>query len=345
VEKYCGSARQKRFAWSLQTSAFAKKASIRLGDPRGGACFAFLKAQANTARGCDGLERECANLALVRSKLEAMAVRSVDIPRPLGSLRIGSLRYCLESASRGLPFSCAVFRPGYFRDKRAAEADFTCVTERVIDLTEMLGGIQRVGAIPSQWRDIPAELRNCPALHGPIEAWRHHSGLSANSHGGWIQHGDLSVENVFFDSRTGCLEVIDWADLSAGFPALYDLFCLFYSTGYLPAGMDTVRFQNEEDRWMASFHAIFVSERGFGRCVRQLVLRACERLDIASERVADLVVEFLLVRTHYYRNLSPVQCCVHLRLLKSCFEDKPPLLGYRPLGLSHLEALSQAASP
>jgi ubiquinone/menaquinone biosynthesis C-methylase UbiE len=332
TEKAGGGADQPRLAWSVRTHAFAGKSILRLGDPNSGAEIAYLKAQVGAVDGSDCMGREQANLSMVRNRLQDAAARAIDVPRALGTLHIGHTWYCLESASNGVPLSRTVFGPDYFRDERRVERDFVRITERVIDLTAVLSGISRVNAIPPGWREIPAELESCPELQVGIESWRQQRRPSDHFSGGWIQHGDLSVENVFLDSSTGRLGVIDWGDMAARFPELYDLFSLLFSTGYLLPAAEAMRFPNEEERWIASFHALFLSETGFGRLVWKLVFRACERLNVAPERVPALLVEFLLVRTHYYRALSPVQHRVHQRLLRSCFERERPLLELVPTG-------------
>jgi SAM-dependent methyltransferase len=332
MERSGGAAEQPPVTWSIQTHAFARKSILRLGDSSGSADLAYLKTQVGAAAGSESIELEQANLSMVRNRLQESGASVIAVPRVLGTLRIGHTRYCLESASCGVPLSRMVFGPDYFRDEQRVEADFAQVTERVIDLTEVLSGVSGVNAIPPEWRELPAELENSPELQVGIELWHQERRPSDYSCGGRIQHGDLSVENVFLNSRTGRLEVIDWGDLAAGFPGLYDLFSLFFSTGFLPPAVDTVRFRNEEERWIASFHALFLSEASFGRLVWKLVFRACERLNVAPERVPALLVEFLLVRTHYYQALSPVQHRVHLRLLRCCFEQERPLLELIPKG-------------
>ena len=327
-----GGADQPPLAWSVRTHAFSRKSILRLGVPHSGGDLAYLKTQVGLAGGGDSIEQEQVNLAMVRTRLQEADARTIDVPRALGTLRIGHTRYCLESASRGIPFSRIVFGPAYFRDEKRVEDDFSRITERAIDLTEVLSGVSGVRVIPPGWRQIPAGLENCPELRAGIESWQQQGRASDHFFGGWIQHGDLSVENVFLDSSTGRLDVIDWGDLAAGFPELYDLFSLLFSTGFLPPAADTVRFRNEEERWIASFHALFLSDTGFGRLVWKLVCRACERLNVAPERVPALLVAFLIVRTHYYRALSPVQHRVHLRLLRSCFEQERPLLELIPKG-------------
>jgi len=155
----------------------------------------------------------------------------------------------------------------------------------------------------------------------------------------WIQHGDLSVENVFLDSQTSSIEVIDWADLAAGFPPLYDLFTLFFSAGYLSPAQESVTFPNEEERWIASFDSIFLSDVGFARTAQKLILHACEQLEVPPEQIPLLLVEFLLIRSHYYKRKSPVLYRVFQRLLQLCFEQSRSVFGRFPIMPSRISHL------
>ena len=57
--------------------------------------------------------------------------------------------------------------------------------------------------------------------------------------------------------------MFDWGDLAAGLPPLYDFFQFFYSTGYLAPSEETVSFPSEEDRWIATFKAVFLLDSAF----------------------------------------------------------------------------------
>jgi len=186
----------------------------------------------------------------------------------------------------------------------------------IVDLMEALQTVSGADAIDPGWVELPEELRSLPQRLAGIEETRDFRRSSTGSRAGWIQHGDLSVENIFLDRQTGRIEVVDWADLAAGFPPLYDLFGLFSSTGYLPSTVETVRFPTEEDRWIASFEAIFFNDTDFARIAGKLMLHACERIDIPPAMIPALLVDFLVFRSHYYSARSAVQRRVHLRLLQ-----------------------------
>ena len=78
-----------------------------------------------------------------------------------------------------------------------------------------------------------------------------------------------------------------------------------------------MRFASEEDRWIATFKAVFLSDSMFGRVTRRLIGRAGERLNVSPEQVPSLLLEFLIIRSNYYPPKS-VQRRIHLRLLELC---------------------------
>jgi hypothetical protein len=226
-----------------------------------------------------------------------------------------------------------VRRPNYFVDARRVENEFARIVGAIIELTEVLNNVSGVRMIDSSWLKIPEELKNSPEMRAAIEERRYWGGSSPGPRATWIQHGDLSVENISLDMQTGRIEVVDWADLAGGFPPLYDLFSLFYSTGYLVPADEAVRFCSEEARWIASFDAVFFSDTGFAQIARELMLHACQRMKVQPELIPALLVEFLLVRLHYYRTRSLVEHRIHLRLLQQfCLEQNRSVFGWFPAG-------------
>ena len=82
-----------------------------------------------------------------------------------------------------------------------------------------------------------------------------------------------------------------------------------------------MRFASEEDRWVATFKAIFLSDSLFGRVTRRFMLNACERLNVSPQLVPSLLLEFLIIRSNYYRPRSEVQRRLQVRLLELCVTE------------------------
>jgi ubiquinone/menaquinone biosynthesis C-methylase UbiE len=318
--------------WALYTHPFAQKSVVRLGDPKSGRESAFVKVEVGDRNGVVKLEAELANSAKIRDILRSGGSLSVGVPLELGKLRVGNVLYSLESTAQGTKLSRLVHLPGYYRNSGQVEKDFARVVHGVIELTKALWNVSGLRNIHSGWREIPEELNSSPEMRVRIEEVRYPRNSSVGSHATWIQHGDLSVENVFFDPETGRIEVLDWADLAGGFPPLYDLFSLLHSTGYLSPRDEAPIFASEEDRWVASFKAIFFDDSRFAQNVKKLILHACERLEVRTELIPALLAEFLIVRSHYYLRRSLVQHRAHVRMLQLYAEQNGSVFGRFQMG-------------
>jgi len=314
-------------AWALRTSTFSPKSVVRLGDPGSGRDLAYIKVNGGDPNSADNLQAELGNRAKIREHLEAAGSRTLRVPRAYGTLCVGNTSYQMESPAQGTLLSRIVRKLGYFADVERVENDFARFFSGVIELTEVLQNVRGARAMPSSWREIPKDLDNQPRIRAAVEDARYFAGSSANSCATWIQHGDLSVDNIVFDPETGRIEVVDWDDLTGGGPPLYDIFHFFYSTGYLVPSDETLKFSSAEERWIASFNATFFGKTGFARTVRELILQACERLKVPPGLIPSLLVEFLLIRSHYYRPRSVLHRRVNLRLLQLCVEQNRPVLG------------------
>ena len=307
--------------WALHTAAFKDKSIVRLGDARTGSDVAYLKIFTGNRERRAYYEMESTNRTRVQESLSSSGTELVRVPQTYGTLQIGITGYHLEAASRGSQISAMVRKLGYFDNARRVERDFSQICDRIIELTSALQNVSGAQTIEPTYREIPETLRRRPDLAAGITDRRYFQKASPEFSATWIQHGDLSVENTHLDWETGLFEVFDWCDLAGGLPPLYDFFQFFYSTGYLSPQQETVRFASEEDRWIATFKAVFLSDSSFGRLTRRLIRHACERLNVPARRVPSLLLEFLIIRSNYYLPRSEVQHRVQLRSLELCVVD------------------------
>ena len=254
-------------------------------------------------------------------KPNASSVALLRVPRFCGTLRIGPASYYMEEASRGRRVSSMVRKLGYFDNPKKVDRDFSQISRRILELTLALQKIPDVQTIPSAWLEIPEISKDHPELASTIAERRYFRQGARESSAVWIQHGDLSVENAHVDPKTGHFEVFDWCDLAGGLPPLYDFFQFFLSTGYLPRAAESVRFASEEERWIETFKALFLSETAIGRLTRRLVLQAGERLNVSPDQVPSLLLEFLIIRFHYYQMRSPLQRQIQIGSLEICIEN------------------------
>ncbi len=313
--------------WALRTRAFDEKSIVRLGDEKTGSDLAYLKIFTGDEESRAFYEAEIANRTKVQESLKISGSSLVRVPASYGTRQIGIATYHLEAASRGTQLGAIVRKLGYFEDAEQVERDFSQICDRIIELTSALQKVSGVRTIPTAWREIPETLRGRPDLTRAIAERRYFQKEFQGSLSTWIQHGDLSVENAHFNRETGAVEVFDWCDLAGGLPPLYDFFQFFNSTGYLTRADETVRFASEEDRWIATFQAVFLSDSEFGRVTQRFLLRACERLNVSPQEVPALLLESLIIRSNYYRPRSRVQHRLHARLLELCVTEFERLQG------------------
>jgi SAM-dependent methyltransferase len=305
-------------SWDLRARPFAEKAVVRFSDVNTGRHLAFVKVLSELKSG-SATTLELVNRGKIQTALEFCDARLIGVPQPCGALNIGNTVYLMESAMQGeqLP---RIIRRLFQSAAGSIEGELGLLFDRLIDLTRVLQNVFDAPAINSDWRDIPEKTDKQPDLRAAVEAQRYFKD-SHNSYLTWIQHGDLSIENVFFDVKTGRVDVIDWGDLESGFPPLYDFFTFFLSTGYLPPSARNVAFPCEEDRWIASFDAIFFGDTKFAHTVRALLLHACMQLKVDPDLIPSFLVEYLIIRTHYYKKRGSIeQRRVHLCELHFCLE-------------------------
>jgi SAM-dependent methyltransferase len=307
-----GSSDSTEIGWALHTREAKPSAKVRLGNLRTGREHAYINVVTASRDNFSGT-LELANQEIMSTALKLFPAANVAIPDVCGELQSGCVRYAMQAPARGTQLSRRVRQPGYFRDRHRVEADFDNIFAGMVTLTESLQNVPAVRAAPDGWRSIPAEIDD-PAIRTAITRARH-SEDSARSVT-WVQHGDLSVEHVFFDEKTGRIEVLDWADLAGGLPPLYDFFQLLLSAGYLCPADERAAFRDEEELWAASFAKTFLEKKGFAVTAQNMLVRACERFNLPREQLRWLMLEFLVVRAHYYRVKSPVQQRIHLRLLR-----------------------------
>jgi SAM-dependent methyltransferase len=317
--------------WALYTHPFARRSVVRLRDRETARELGFAKIETGDSDENSRLEKEF-DLSKKLAALLPGKARSASVPDPLGSMRLGSTVYVLESAAHGEKFSQIVRRPDYFEDEQRVRKDFGLALRGLVELSQTLQVLRDAQPADPRWYRIPKELEDSPEMIERLKARRYFSPGNPELQAAWVQHGDLSVENVFLDRRSERIEVIDWTDLAGGLPPLYDLFTLLYSGAYVPPEAGTRGYGSEEERWIASFNATFFEASAFGRIARDLTIEACRRLEVPAELIGNLLVEYVLIRAQYYlARGSSAQGRIHLEVLRRCLEpDVKPVFGDCP---------------
>jgi SAM-dependent methyltransferase len=319
--------------WDLHTGPFKNSSIVRIGHARTGSGLAYLKIFTETEEDENPFETEAENREKVQASLRNRSAPLLRVPRFCGKLRIGETSYYMEEAARGRQISGMVREFGYFDNASKVERDFSQICDRMLELELALQNVSDAETIPSAWREVP-ELSTCPPeLTRVISERRYFGTNSPEPSATWVQHGDFSVENAHLDPVTGEFEVFDWCDLAGGLPPLYDFFQFFLSTGYLPRAAESVRFASDQERWVATFTALFLADTPFGRLTTRLLRHACERLNISPNLMPSLLLEFLIIRSNYYQSRSKAQSRLQVRLLELCIADfeRLQLVWNRPL--------------
>jgi hypothetical protein len=333
----------KSLAWALHTRPFKDASVVRIGNSETGSDLAYLKVFTGAQNNSSHYQTEVANRAKVQESLNAFGTTLLRIPHSYGTLQIDHTTYYLEAAARGVQISGVVRKLGYFDDARRIERDFSQISHRIIELTSVLQNVSGAPVINPAWRDVPDELRSRrPDLAGKLAERRYFQEALPEAVSTWIQHGDLTVENSHLDRTTGAFEVFDWNDLAGGFPPLYDLFHFLFSTGYLAPAEEAVRFASEEDRWIATFKGVFLSDVAFAKLARRFILRACERLNVSPQQVPTLLLEFLIIQSHDLPRRSAVQRRIHLHALELCIAEFERLQIYWPQSQSVSQSVNRA---
>jgi SAM-dependent methyltransferase len=215
-----------------------------------------------------------------------------SIPSPMGVARVGSLLATMESCARGSRLVDLVLDRRYFDRRDRVRHHLELITSWLIASKPALDASRSDGfidAIPSEWLVAPDRATGA----GPESAPERFSE---------VQHGDFYPENIFISEDSQQLCVIDWDSCAAGYPPLFDWFCLvtglYYSherVGGLSKG-HTIEF--------TSFRQTYFEASWFSEAVLLLSHRLCDRLGLDSARLLDYFRLYIVVRYRQFISLS-----------------------------------------
>ncbi len=318
--------------FDLQTRPFASNQVLRLWKPAQSCEIAFAKVDVRVDEPTNYSSSEYSNLDTINKMLSAAPERSVCVPKLIGSLTQGNTYYFLETAARGVQFSRRIRRPRYFSNFRRVKKDFARVIRASVDLSQRLAALSNVRKVDSTWYKIPREPEWPQGLATDIARMRY---FTSGDKGGWVQHGDFTVENIILDPAGDRIEVIDWGDMAGGFPPLYDVFSLILSSGYVRRSRNRYDLSNNYEYRKASFSDLFFSGEGLGPIMAELVTDACGALNVPAQLIPALLLEFLIIRINYYRTRGGSGSGFeqdHPTLLKVFAEESHrPIFGLYPL--------------
>jgi hypothetical protein len=118
-------------------------------------------------------------------------------------------------------------------------------------------------------------------------------------HLGYRAHGDFTIENVFWESFTKTVSIIDWELPLQGLPPLYDTLTFLLSS--VPAlALQPFADGSTDSRYEQQFLAAFFGSSRWAEMTRKLLLDARARVPVSD---VDIWKEFLLtlvVRANYF---------------------------------------------
>jgi SAM-dependent methyltransferase len=247
---------------------------------------------------------ELRNLQLVSNCLTSYTKPKFCVPKSIGFGRVGMCGYVVEGAAAGEQFSRLLFLTPERQRFRRLLKDLPVCIEAALQIAELLHGNLQVDEMDPTWRQNPDRK-------GSPNNWD----VGRTCQYEWVQHGDLTIENIFLEPTTQKLTVIDWDDLRRGLPPLYDVFSLLVSA--LPA-VETEKNGLDESPsgWETHFLTAFFGNGSAAKFFRELLVMACSRLQIPATEPLVMFLQFLELRTHYYASRKSDNRGLHLKFLE-----------------------------
>jgi hypothetical protein len=235
--------------------------------------------------GAELVQQSYQKLQRLHSSFQATDPRLTDtIPSPMAVVRVGSLVATMETAARGSRLIDLVLERRYFDRRERVRRHLELITSWLVASKPALAALGSDGLldpIPAEW--LVAPNRDTEARLG-----------SALRCFGVAQHGDFYPENVFLAEESEHITVIDWDTCAAGYPPLFDWFCLvtgLYYTHQAVRGLP--RGQTVEP---ISFRQTYFEVSWFSELIVSLSHRLCDRLGLDRAGLLDYFRLFIVVR-------------------------------------------------
>ena len=300
---------------SLYTGPFYHKSLIWIFDRGAKVPRLIAKISDGSPAGAMAIATEFSNLSLVAAKLakEADAAFAVPVPGRCGELE--KWVFATESVAKGQTLAASF--AGYpYRALSRLELKLARCVDIAAQLAKLLRGQTAIRPLDEDdWR-IPAGLDEDVALSSLLAAARSRRSQDPS----WAQHGDYTIENIFLDSSTQKLTVVDWEDATRGVTPLYDVFSLLLSTLFLAARWES--HNGELVSTQRCFRDAFFGAGPWARMFRSLLLSAAKQLAIPQEEVWADLLEFLVLRTNLYTRKSSEMEKEHREFLVTAIQHR-----------------------
>lgn len=311
----------RRTVWTLSTAPFGEKTVLFGADERSGKVRTIAKISTLAPGSADKLREEYQNLSLVSDALKNHASPAFLVAEPQGCTEKGIFTVTLESSVAGTQFSkLALSLPTSKRIGFIARLLSPCLAA-MKQLAEMLDKTSSVKvADEAPWQ---AQTHSAGNVH-PSEIMREYAPIRQETRREYetvVQHGDFTLENIFWDPTVSALSVIDWKDLRRGLPPLYDVVSLLISIlPVLPESDD--KQLDKTDPLQALFSESFFGCGPAARLFREALEKTCEGAHVPPERAWEMFLHSLLLRVGHYQSMGNPLAENHSRFLHFALQNR-----------------------
>jgi ubiquinone/menaquinone biosynthesis C-methylase UbiE len=294
---------------TVSTYPFSQRSVIHVVESGMARPHVILKASTPTDTSPDIIQSEARNLVAVAARVRELSAPLFAVPEPLGAVHVGTCLYAAQAPARGEQLHRLVLR----QSRRHRFETLRAALRRSIDAAGQISSLfsgQDVGRPDTAWLHIPPSFESAPGLGEVVQRLQ-----SLGQRGDTVQHGDFTIENVFFECEGGALTVIDWECLTRGFPVLYDVFSLLFSAVPL-VGMEAKFVRSRHHSLDAQFVSAFFSTGPWPRMFGELLRQASALMTVEPAQLWDQFIGFLLARhTVFTRRNSHIAARAHASFL------------------------------
>lgn len=282
---------------SLYTGPFSHRSVIRVSDPSGTRPLLIVKISDGTPVGAMAIANEFSNLSLVSARLSNHGDASFAVPTPGRRSEVEKWVLASESVADGKALA-AIFAGYPHRGLAILERRLSRCVDIATRLAKLMRGESSIQPLNEVDWQIPGGLNDDPALPSFVAAAHRRRRRDPL----WVQHGDYTIENIFFDSSSDKFTLVDWEHTVRGVTPLYDVFSLLLSSLFLAARWESTH--SKPISLQKCFSESLFGSGPWAEMFRRLLLQASSQLAIPTEEVWTDLLEFLVLRTNLFMRKS-----------------------------------------
>ena len=312
----------RRIVWTLSTAAFGEKTVLFGTDEKNCKIETIAKISTPAPGSADKLREEYQNLSLVSGALRDHASPSFLVAEPQGCIAKGMFTVTVESSVAGTQVSrLALSLPASKRVDFLARLLSPCLAamKQLAEMLDKTSGVKVADEAPWQ-----SQTHSAGDAHFP-EIMRERASIRQETRCDYetvVQHGDFTLENIFWDPTASVLSVIDWKDLRRGLPPLYDVVSLLISIlPVLPQNDD--QQLDKTDPLQALFSESFFGRGPAAGLFREALQKSCEGAHVPPEGAWEMFLHSLMLRVGHYQSMGNPLAENHSRFLDFALQNRP----------------------